>query len=390
MRHFVVAITAFVATLATAQPELIGKISGNKSDSSKFHFTTVVSTEATPVQDQGSSGTCWSYSANSFLESEMVKKGGPSIHLSKIYSARKAYEGKAENFVRMHGAVSWGDGGEPHDVMNMYAKYGAVPEESYLGLNYGTKENAFGEMQAMLKGMLDALITAPNGGKLTPVWKKAFNGVLDAYLGPAPTEFTYNGKTYDPQSFARDVVKVDPNDYIEFISVSNAPYYTKTMMMIPDNWAFQHDWNIPMEDMVTIIDNALRAGYTISWGGDVSEKSFSWKNGVAFVPVKEIADMTKEEKEHLFDGPQPEREITEQMRQEAYDDYSTTDDHGMQITGIAADESGKEWYIVKNSWGTDNDFEGYLCMSKNFVRYKTTGFMVNKKGVPAGILKKLN
>jgi bleomycin hydrolase len=392
MRHLIAAIAATITGLASAQPDLINKVSANKSDSSKtaFHFTTVVSAECTPVENQGSSGTCWSYSANSFLESEMVKNGGPAIHLSKMFSARQVYVEKGENFVRMHGAVSWGDGGEPHDVMNMYASYGAIPEESYQGLNYGTKKNEFGEMQGLLKGMLDALITAPNGGKLTPVWKKAFSGVLDAYLGPVPAQFSYEGKNYDPMSFARDVVKVDANDYVEFVSVTNAPYYTKTMMMIPDNWAFQYDWNIPMEDMVSTIDNALRTGHTVSWGGDVSEATFSWKNGVAFVPIKEVPDMSKEEKENLFNGPQPEREITEQMRQEAFDDYTTTDDHGMQITGIAADQNGKEWYIVKNSWGTENDYKGYLYMSKNFVRYKTTGFMVNKKGVPSAIMKKLN
>lgn len=389
MRSSVLVVAALVSCGALAQPDLINKIIANKGDSSKFHFTTTVSAEATPVENQASSGTCWSYSANSFLESEMIKKGGPAIHLSKMFSARQAYMEKAENFVRMHGAVSWGDGGEPHDVMNMYARYGAMPEDSYKGLNYGTSKNEFGEMQGLLKGMLDALITAPNGGKLTPVWKKAFSGVLDAYLGPVPAQFTYNGKSYDPNSFAKDVVKVDPNDYLEFVSVTNAPYYTKTMMMIPDNWAFQHDWNIPMEDIIGIIDNALKTGYTVSWGGDVSEKTFSWKNGVAYVPVKEIADMSKEEKEKLFDGPQPEREITEVMRQEAFDNYTTTDDHGMQITGIATDQNGKEWYIVKNSWGTENDYKGYLYMSKNFVRYKTTGFMVNKKAVPPAILKKL-
>jgi bleomycin hydrolase len=391
MRHLHLLSIVFIGTSAWAQPDLISKVSNNKTDSAKtaFQFTTVVSAEATPVENQGSSGTCWSYSANSFLESEMVKLGGPAIHLSKMYSARRAYEQKAENYVRMHGAVSWGDGGEPHDVMNMFAKYGALPEESYKGLNYGTKENDFGEMQAILKGMVEAVVTAPNHGKLTPVWKKAFSGVLDAYLGEVPQQFTYAGKSYTAASFAKEVVKVDPNDYIEFISVTNEPYYTKAMMMIPDNWAFQHDWNIPMEDIITTIDHALRAGYTVSWGGDVSEKSFSWKNGVAYVPVKETADMTKEEKENLFKGPQPERVITEQMRQEAFDNYTTTDDHGMQITGIAADQNGTEWYIVKNSWGSDNDHQGYLYMSKNFVRLKTTGFMVNKKAVPPALLKKL-
>lgn len=372
-----------------AQDDLIRKVSANQSDTSGFRFTPVVSAEATPVENQASSGTCWSYSANSFLESEMIKRGGPAIHLSKIYSARRAYEEKADNYVRMHGALSWGDGGEPHDVVNMYAKYGTMPEDVYTGLNYGTSKNQFGEMQAVLQAMLDAVVKAPNNGKLTPVWKKAFSGVLDAYLGAVPATFTHEGKSYTPESFAKDVVKLDPADYIEFVSVTTAPYWTKTMMMVPDNWAFQQDWNVPMEDMITIIDHALRQGYTVSWGGDVSEPSFSWKNGVAYVPTTDADELTKDQRAGLFTGPKPEMTITPELRQRAFDNYTTQDDHGMQITGIAKDQNGTEWYTVKNSWGTDNEHKGYLYMSKNYVRYKTTGFMVNKKGIPPAILKKI-
>ncbi|MCB9169359.1 MAG: aminopeptidase [Flavobacteriales bacterium] len=385
-------LAACICTLSlAAQPDLIGKVAQNKSDSAEkaFQFTTVVQADATPVEDQASSGTCWSYSSGSFLESEMIKAGGPSIHLSKMYIARKSYEDKAENFVRMHGAVSWGDGGEPHDVADMYAKYGTMPEDVYMGLNYGTEKNQFGEMQAMIKGMLDAVISAPNHGKLTPVWSTAVSRVLDTYLGEVPATFQYNGKTYDPKSFAKEVVRVDPDDLIEFVSETDQPYYQKTMMMVPDNWAFQLAWNVPMADITTIIDNALQNGHTVAWGGDVSEKTFSWKNGIAYVAEKDYSDMSKEEKADLFNGPKPEPTITPEMRQEAFDNYTTTDDHGMHITGIAKDQNGKEWYIVKNSWGTDNERDGYIYMSKAFVQYKTTGFMVNKKALPAGIKKKL-
>lgn len=374
-----------------AQDDLIKKVDANRSDSAQgaYRFTTVVSAEATPVENQASSGTCWSYAANSFIESEMIKRGGPAIHLSKIYTARKSYEEKADTYVRMHGGISYGDGGEPHDVMNMYAKYGTMPEENYTGLNYGTTKNQFGEMQAVLQGMLEAVVKAPNRGKLTPVWKTAFSSVLDAYLGTVPETFSYNGKSYTPMTFAKDVVKIDPADYEEFVSVTNAPYWQKTMMMVPDNWAFEYCWNIPMEDMIVTIDNALHAGYTVAWGGDVSEPSFSWKNGIAYVPVIPAEDLTREEKADLFKGPKPEMTITTELRQEAFDNYTTQDDHGMQITGIAKDQDGNEWYIVKNSWGEKNDREGYLYMSKNYVRYKTTSFMLNKKGIPSGVLKKL-
>lgn len=374
---------------AHAQDDLVRKTSATATDSTGYRFTTVVSAEATPVENQASSGTCWSYSANSFLESEMIKNGGPAIHLSKIYTARKSYEDKADTYVRMHGSLNYGDGGEPHDVINMLAKYGTMPEETYTGLQYGTDKNQFGELQAVLKAMLDAVIKAPNRGKLTPVWKKAFSSVLDSYLGTVPENFTYKGKSYTPQGFAKDVVKLDPKDYMEFISVTSAPYWEKSMMMVPDNWAFQWDYNIPMEDMVTTIDNALHKGYTVAWGGDVSEPSFSWKNGIAWVPETPADDLTADQKVNLFTGPKPEMKITPELRQEAFDNYATQDDHGMQITGIAKDQAGNEWYLVKNSWGVKNDHEGYLYMSKNYVRYKTTSFMVNRKGIPAEVLKKL-
>lgn len=378
-----------LTTSLHAQDDLIKKISGNKSDTVGFVFTPMVSAEATPVEDQGSSGTCWSYSTGSFLESEMIKHGGPSIHLSKIYMARKSYEEKAVNYLRMHGSLNYGDGGLGHDVVNMYGKYGAIPEEAYTGLNFGNKENEFGEMQAVLKGMLDALLKAPNDGKLTPVWRKAFDGVLDAYLGEVPKEFTYNGKTYTPQTFAKDVVKLDADDYVEFISGNDAPYYTKSVLMVPDNWALQPAWNIPVEDITNVIDNALKAGYTVAWGGDVSEPTFSWKNGVAFTTMAETDELTKEERQNLFKSPQPEPVITAEMRQQAFDNYDTTDDHGMQLTGIAQDQNGTEWYVVKNSWGDTNDHKGYLYMSKPYVQYKTTAFMVNKKGVPGSVGKKI-
>ncbi len=383
--------TAFLIGVLHAQDDLVKKASQFKNDSAQaaYRFSTVVSAEATPVENQASSGTCWSYSANSFLESEMIKNGGPAIHLSKIYTARKSYEDKADTYVRMHGGISYGDGGEPHDVINMYAKYGTMPEEVYTGLNYGTSKNQFGEMQAVLQGMLEAVVKAPNKGKITPVWKKAFRNVLDAYLGPVPENFSYKGKSYTPQSFAKDVVKLDAKNYEEFISVTSAPYWEKSMMMVPDNWAFQWDWNIPMEDMIATIDNALKSGYTVSWGGDVSEPSFSWKNGIAWVPTTAADELTKEQKTDLFTGPKAEMTITPELRQQAFDNYTTQDDHGMQITGIAKDQDGNEWYMVKNSWGTDNDHQGYLYMTKNYVRYKTTSFMVNRKGIPQEVLKKL-
>lgn len=381
---------AVLPFVATAQDDLIKKLDANKSDDArqKFVFTDIINLERTSVKNQASSGTCWSYSTNSFLESEMIRAGRPKVDLAEIYSARMVYEEKADNYVRMHGALSWGDGGECHDVVNMYAKYGAMPQEAYSGLHYGTKKNKFGELQAVLKGMLDAIVRNPNG-KLTTSWKKAFDAVLDAYLGPVPESFTYKGQRYTPKSFAKEVVRLNPADYVELSSFTDKPYYEKTMFMVPDNWSFDKVYNVKLKDMTNIIDNALREGYTIAWAADVSEKYFSWKNGVAFVPEKDWEDMEEDEQKALFDGPKTERVITPEVRQEAFDNYETTDDHGMHIVGLAKDQAGTEYYIVKNSWGTKNDYKGYIYVSKNYVRYKTTAFLLNKRGIPSSIRGKL-
>lgn len=384
--------TALVVGMSTmtAQDGLVNSLKVNASAKSveSFQFTDVINLENTSIKNQGSSGTCWSYSANSFLESEMIRLGKKPVELSQVFSARNAYVEKGKNYVRMHGAVTLGDGGALHDVTNMYKKYGAVPQSVYTGLNYGTSKNKFAEMASLTEALLAAVVKNPNG-ELTPNWEKAYAAVIDSYLGQVPENFTYNGKNYTPQSFAKEVVGINADEYLEFASYANEPYYAKTMMMVPDNWSFDLVYNVKMNDMTTIIDNALKNGYTVAWATDVSEKSFSWKNGLAYVPTKKYDEMNTEEKENMFNGPKQELEITEEIRQKAFDNYQTTDDHAMHIVGIAKDQMGKEYYIVKNSWGSTNDYKGYLYVSKSFVKYKTTSFMVNKGGVPTDILKKI-
>jgi bleomycin hydrolase len=377
--------------LAHAQDDLVKKLDANKSDSSKkkFTFTDIINLERTSVKNQASSGTCWSYSTNSFLESEMIRMGKKPVDLAEIFTARHVYEDKAVNYVQLHGGLSWGDGGECHDVINMYAKYGAVPQDVYPGLNYGTSKNKFGEMQAVLKGMLDAIVKNPNG-KLTTSWKKAFDAVLDVYLGEDPESFVWKGKKYTPKTFADEVVGLKPEDYIELTSVKNFPYYEKGLYLLQDNWSFDKIYNVKMNDITDIIDNALDKGYTVAWATDVSEKYFSWKNGVAFVPEKDWEDMEEDEQKDLFNGPKPDRKITTKMRQEGLDNYATTDDHGMHIVGLAKDQSGKEYYIVKNSWGEKNDYKGYIYVSKPYVLYKTTAILLHKKAIPSEIRSKLS
>lgn len=391
MKKLILVMGLSMPMWAFAQDNLVKSLDKNASDSSKakFKFNEIIGLANTSVKNQASSGTCWSYSTNSFLESEMLHAGRKPVELAQIFSARNVYADKADNYIRLHGAVSWGDGGACHDVINMYAKYGAMPQSVYTGLQYGTSKNKFAEMQEVLKAMLDAWVKNPNG-KLSPNWKKAFNAVMDSYLGAVPETFTWEGKTYTPRSFADEVVGLNPADYVELSSFTDHPYYKKTMLMVPDNWSMDKVYNVKMNDITNIIDNALSKGYTVAWATDVSEKYFSWKNGVAYVPEKEYDDMSDEEKKNMFDGPKPERVITPELRQTAFDNYSTTDDHGMHIVGLAKDQSGREYYIVKNSWGTTNDYKGYLYVTKAYVQYKTTAFLLNKKAIPQELRTKMS
>ena len=367
-----------------AQDDLINALKNNKSLDNGFIFTPVKIIESTEVKNQGRSGICWSYSGNSFLEAEMIKKGKKPVDLAEVYTARNTYIEKAKNYVRMHGNVSWGDGGELHDVINTYEKYGALPQEVYDGLNYGSDINDFSEMQSGLEGFLKGVVKSKT---LTPNWQKAFTAALDSYLGKVPESFTYKGKKYTPQTFAKEVVGLDANDYIEMVSYEDQPKYTDVFMAVPDNWSFDYAYNVPMEDMIKTIDYALEKGYTVGWAADVTEKYFSWVNGVAYVPEVDYADMTKKQREEMFNGPKPEKVITPEIRQEAFDAYETTDDHAMHIVGLAKDQDGTDYYIVKNSWGASNDQKGYIYVTKNYVRYKTTAILVNKAGVPNSILK---
>lgn len=384
-----------ISFIGYTQDNLVNSLNANvsKDAKEKFVFTPVLNIECTSIKSQGKSGTCWSYSGNSFLESEMIHNGKQPIDLAEIFTARCVYIEKAKNYVRMHGSVNWGDGGELHDVVNMYAKYGALPQEVYTGLNSGLPYNKFDEMQAALKGMLDGIIKLSNekefSGTLSSNWLTAFTAALDSYLGKVPETFTWKGKTYTPQSFAKEVVGLNPSDYIEISSFKMSPYYQKIFFPVPDNWSFDQVYNVKLNELTDIIDHALKAGYSVGWASDVSEKYFSWKNGVAYVPTKSFDMMTPEEQQNMFSGPKPEKEITEDMRQLAFDNYETQDDHGMQIVGISKDQNGKEYYMVKNSWGPTNDYKGYIYVTKNFVKYKSTAIMVNKGGLTKDMKNKL-
>jgi bleomycin hydrolase len=368
-----------------------------------YKFEIVKKINATPVKDQYRSGTCWSYSAVSFLESELLRMGKGEYNLSEMFFIRLAYYEKALRYVRMHGNSSFGAGGEAHDVLEIIRKYGVVPEEVYTGNVIGEENPVHGEMDAVLKGMLEEVIKNKNG-KLSPVWYDAFNKTADSYLGEIPEKFVYKGTEYTPKSFAAEL-GINPDDYIEVGSFTHHPYYSDFILEVPDNWFWGRIFNVPLDEMIEILDNSLEEGYTVVWASDVSEKGFSFKNGLAIVPDEDtsgmndleklkwdkLTDKEKEKQLYNFDMPGKEKPVTQTMRQQAFDNYSTTDDHGTHITGIVKDQSGTKYYLVKNSWGTNlNDYNGYFYASVPFVRYKTMYIMVNKNAIPRNIRKKLN
>lgn len=367
-----------------------------------YDFKIVKELKTTSIKNQFRSGTCWSFSAISFVESEMLRMGKPEVNLSEAWVVRHAYSDKAIDYVRWHGSLNFAGGGAFHDVINCIQKYGIVPEEVYQGLNYGTDKFVHAELDAVLLAYMDQVIENKNR-ELTTAWHKGFDGILDAYLGENIEKFTYKGKEYTPKSFATEYVGINPDDYIEISSYTHHPYYSKFILEIPDNWALGEVYNVTLDDFITIIDHSIEMGYTVAWGGDVSEKGFSWKNGVAIVPdvnaeetsgtdKERLTGLTTKEKEakaYAFEGPVKELEITPELRQKEFDNYKTTDDHGMHIVGIAKDQNGTKYYKVKNSWDVDNPYDGFIYMSEAFIKYKVTDLMINKNALPKDVKKKL-
>lgn len=371
-----------------AQDNLINSLKNNASDNSKdgFTFTEVINLGRTSIKDQGSSGTCWSYSGNSFLESEMIRMGKDPVEISSIFTARNTYIEKAKNYVRLHGNQAQGDGGQLHDVLTIFKKYGAVPYEVYTGLADGQHRNNFSEMSPILQSITASVAKSK---KPTSNWINAFTAAMDSYLGEVPESFEYRGETYTPRTFADQVIGINPDDYVGISSFKEHEYYDTFVLLIPDNWSFESFYNVQMQDLTDIIDQALQKGFTVAWATDVSEKSFSWKNGVAYVPEKPIETMSSTELDELFNGPKKEAQITEEQRQAAFDNFQTTDDHGMHIVGTVKDQNGKEYYIVKNSWGETNDYKGYMYATKEFVKYKTISLLLHKDGLTKDMKGKL-
>lgn len=398
MKTFYFILVLFVFSNLSSQDVI------TNSKGSDYRFKEIVNHEATPVLSQGYTGTCWSFSALSFFESELIRKGNdePPI-LSEMYVARKAYEGKAEKYVRMYGKTNFAQGGAFHDIPWVIKRFGLLPQEVYSGLNYNTESHNHQELYAVLNGYMKGLIkyNDKKGDKpLTDSWKVGFKGILDAYFGEVPEKFNYEGKSYDAESFAKSL-KLNMDDYVSLTSFTHFGNYEKCQLAIQDNWAWGDSYNVPLDELLKVTKSALKEGYTVAWGADVSEKGFNFREGLAIVPEdkstiqvkgrdnQNFSDAGAEKSSNAFLTPVKELGITPEIRQKAYDNKTTTDDHGMHITGLYEDQNGKNYFLVKNSWGTNNYPEGYLYVSENYFLYKTINVYLHKEGINKSIAKKI-
>ena len=374
-----------------------------KTDSIKgWQFTTIDSVGITPVKNQYKSSTCWAFSTLGFLESELLRTKGIEVDFSEMFVVSKTMIDRATYCVRMYNEPHFAPGGSAYDVIYCMSHYGLVPQDAMPGIRYGWTKNDTLPVHKELDKVASGYLSGLKGlKKISPVWKEGLQAIYDTYLGKCPEQFVYEGKTYTPKSWVK-YLGLNADDYVSITSYTHHPFYERFALEVPDNWRMDQMYNVPMEDMMRIIDNALANGYTFAWGADVSESGFTRK-GIGVVPdADQGADtagsdmarwvgMTEDEKAlELIDKPRPEKTITQEMRQEAFDNWENTDDHGMQIFGVAQDQNGKRYYMVKNSWGAiKSDYKGIWYISEAFMQYKTNDILVHKNAIPKDLRKKL-
>lgn len=392
------ALLAVVATGANAKGKKQPKVDPNKPV-----FTIVKENPITSVKDQNRSGTCWAYSTLSYFESEILKNTGKTYDLCESFVANKDYMDRAVQVVRYHGDMQFAQGGSAYDVYYVLKNYGICPEDAmpFPGSLYGDSLNNFNEFFSLLEPYVEGIATN-KASKISGQWKVGFQGILDAYLGKCPENFTYEGKNYTPKSFASSL-GLNMDDYVTITSYTHHPFYSQFVVEVQDNWRNPASYNLPMDEMMQIIDNAIMNGYTVAWGGDVSEPGFT-RDGLAYmIDAKKMqslqgSDMARwlglsaAKRRNIIDSlgcNVPEVQPTQEMRQERFDNWELTDDHGMLIYGIAKDQNGKEYYMVKNSWGEAGKYKGTWYMTKTFIAANTMDYMVNKNAIPANIRKKM-
>lgn len=366
-----------------------------------YQFTTVKEVKITPVKNQNRTGTCWSFSGVGLIEAELLRTGKGEYNLSEMFIANHSYKDKADKFVRLHGKLNFAQGGSFADVIYVFKHYGAVPGELYKGLEYGQDNHVHGELAEVATAYVNAVIKNRDR-KLSTAWKKGFDGVIDTYLGKLPETFTYQGKQYTPKSFGESL-GLNFDDYVSLTSYTHHPFYSQFPLEIEDNWRWAPSYNLPIHELMEVLDHAINNGYTIAWGSDVSEKGFT-RNGIAVAADIEALELSGSDQarwvglsqterdaevKKLVEKPCKEIEVTQELRQQAYDNYQTTDDHGMLIYGIAKDQTGKKFYMVKNSWGTESKYKGHWYASEAYVAYKTMNIVLHKDALPKTIQSKL-
>ena len=380
----------------------IAQTKAPKPETKAYQFTTVKELPVTPVKNQYRSGTCWCFSSLSFLESEVIKNKGikdTTLYpdFSEMFVVRHAYHDRAIKYVRLDGNLNMAAGSGFGDVLEVVRDYGLMPQAAYSGMNYGYDKPVQGELDAVLKGYVQAVVKNPNR-KLTPVWPKGFDGILDAYLGEIPEQFTDGGKSYTAPAY-RDAMGINPDDYVSITSYTHHPFYSQFAIEVEDNWRWDLSYNLPLDEFMKVIDNAVENGYTVLWGGDVSEIGFT-RDGLAVLVDQEAkatsgsdqerwVGKTEDKPEEKTAGILPEESVTQESRQRMFDEKTSTDDHGMHLYGTAKDQNGTKYYLIKNSWGETGAYKGIWYMSENFVKAKTLNYVVNKKALPKDIAKKI-
>jgi len=355
------------------------------SQDNEYSFSIKKEVAATPVKNQNLTSTCWSFSGLSFFESELLRMGEKPYDLSEMYIVKEAYERKAEEYANRHGGCSFSPGGQYYDLLRITKEFGLVPDELYPGLNYGSKIHNHDEMDAVLKGYMNGVIKS---SRHTPVWLTGLNGILEAYLGKTPAGFEYDGEYFTPKDFTRHL-GLNLDDYIVVSSFDDHPFYKEAVLEVPDNWSPCTYYNLPINELIQTIDNALLNGYSVAWAADMKGKGFNMKKGVAIIPEKDWDNMSDSEIAEIFNSPHKQKKITQELRQKELGDNSITGDHGMHIIGIAEDQNGEIFYKVKNSWGETGKYKGYIFVSREYVMLKTTNCMINKNSLPLNIAQKL-
>ena len=364
----------------------------------EYEFTTVKENPVTSIKNQYRSGTCWCFSALSFIESEILRSKGIETDLSEMFVVGKSYHDRAIKYVRLDGHLNFAAGSSFGDVLHVIDDYGIVPQEAMPGFNYGTDKPEHNELDAALKGYVSAIAKNPNR-TLTTAWVNGFDGIVAAYFGEYPETFVVDGKEYTPESY-REYLGINYDDYVNISSFTHHPFYEPFIIEVCDNWRWDSAYNLPIDEMMEVMYNAIDKDYTIAWGSDVSEKGFT-RDGLAVMPVEEkkaaagsdqerwVGKAAEEQKEEVKAELPQEMTITQEMRQDGYDRKTTTDDHGMHIYGVAKDQNGNKYFMVKNSWGETGKYKGVWYASDAFVRYKTLNIVVHKDALPKHIAKKL-